>query len=228
MEPSADRSRVAAAWDAEYRSGRYASEPPLGFVDDIVAAARQRGLRRGVYIGCGNGRNYVPLVEAGLDLIGLDLSATAIRQLADRLPHRRDRLVVGDLTDLPPETRYPLVVGIQVFQHGRTEEASAHIRAAQERVGLGGLLCVRVNADVTDVMHDHRVAEGSSDGSFTVQYRSGPKAGLFIHFFSRRSLEDLFAIGFEPVMPMRVSVTQRVFPEVGQWSQWEAIWCRTE
>lgn len=228
MEPSADRSRVAAAWDAEYRSGRYASEPPLGFVDDIVAAARQRGLRRGVYIECGNGRNYVPLVEAGLDLIGLDLSATAIRQLADSLPHRRDRLAVGELADLPPETRYPLVVGIQVFQHGRIEEASAHIRAAQERVGLGGLLCVRVNADVTDVMHDHRVAEGSSDGSFTVQYRSGPKAGLFIHFFSRRSLEDLFAIGFEPVMPMRVSVTQRVFPEVGQWSQWEAIWCRTE
>ena len=98
------------------------------------------GLSRGVYIGCGNGRNYVPLVEAGLDLIGLDLSQAAIGQLADRLPNRRERLVVGGLADLPPGSRYPLVVGIQVFQHGRTDEAAAHIRAAQERVAPGGLL----------------------------------------------------------------------------------------
>ena len=227
MEPSRERGRVAAAWDAEYRSGRYATDPPVGFVDDIIAAARERGLRRGVYVGCGNGRNYVPLVEAGLDLIGLDLSPAAIGQLADRLPGRRDRLVVGGLADLPPDARYPLVVGIQVFQHGRADEAASHIRAAQERVAPGGLFCLRVNAEATDVFHDHRVVERSSDGSFTVEYLAGPKSGLCIHFFSRRSLEALFAAGFDPVMPVRISVTQRAFPETGQWSQWEAIWCRT-
>jgi hypothetical protein len=69
--------------------------------------------------------------------------------------------------------------------------------------------------------------ERSSDGSFTVEYLAGPKAGLFITFFSRRSLEALFAADFDPVMPLRVSVTQRASPETGQWSQWEAIWCRT-
>ncbi len=227
-EPSRERARVAAAWDAEYRSGRYATDPPIGFVDDIIATARERNLGRGVYIGCGNGRNYVPLVEAGLGLIGLDLSQAAIGQLADRLPHRRERLVVGGLEDLPPGSRYPLVVGIQVFQHGRTDEAVAHIRAAQERVAPGGLFCLRVNADATHVQHDHRVVERSGDGTFTVEYLAGPKSGLSIHFFSQRSLEDLFADGFEPAMPMRLSVTHRAFPETGQWSQWEAIWCRTE
>ena len=225
-ESSGDHD-VAAAWDAEYRSGRYLTDPPVGFVDDIIVAARERGLRRGVYVGCGNGRNYVPLVEAGLDLIGLDLSQAAIGQLADRLPERRDHLVVGGLADLPPGTRYPLVVGIQVFQHGRADEAAAHIRAAQERVAVGGLLCVRVNADATDVLHDHRVVERSGDGSFTVEYLAGPKTGLCIHFFSRQSLEALFAAAFEPVMPIRVSVTERASPETGQWSQWEAIWVRS-
>jgi hypothetical protein len=135
--------------------------------------------------------------------------------------------VVGGLEDLQPGARYPLVVGIQVFQHGRIDEATAHIRDAQERVAPGGLFCLRVNADATDVQHDHRVVERSSDGSFTVEYLAGPKTGLCIHFFSRRSLEELFAAGFEPVTPIRVSVTQRAFPETGQWSQWEAIWCRT-
>jgi SAM-dependent methyltransferase len=226
MEPSR-RGDVAAAWDAEYRSGRYATDPHIGFVDDIIAAARERRLWRGVYVGCGNGRNYVPLVEAGLDLIGLDLSRAAIGQLADRLPERRDRLLVGGFADLPPGTRYPLVVGIQVFQHGRADEAAAHIREAQERVAPGGLFCLRVNAEATDVLHDHRVVERSGDGSFTVEYLAGPKAGLFITFFSRRSLQGLFAASFDPVMPVRVSVTQRASPETGQWSQWEAIWSRS-
>lgn len=69
--------------------------------------------------------------------------------------------------------------------------------------------------------------ERSSDGSFTAHYLDGPKTGLFVHFFSRRSLEALFAVGFDPAVPMRISVTRRELPETGQWSQWEAIWCRT-
>jgi predicted TPR repeat methyltransferase len=98
---------VARAWDAEYAAGRYAGEPPVGFVADIVAAAKDAKADRGLYIGCGNGRNYVPLTEAGLDLTGLDISATAIAQLATRLPERRDRLVTGDLSALPAGQRFP-------------------------------------------------------------------------------------------------------------------------
>jgi trans-aconitate methyltransferase len=228
MDDASERATVAAAWDAEYLAGRYATEPPLPFVDDIVAAARERGRHHGVYVGCGNGRNYARLVEAGLDLIGLDVSVAAIQQLADRLPDRRARLIVGDVAAVRPGTNLPIVVGIQVFQHGRAAQASAHIQAARALVVPGGLLCVRVNADATDVFHDHRVAEQAADGSYTVQYLDGPKKGLFIHFFSRRSLTDLFADGFTPVMPMRLSVTRRNAPETGQWSQWEGIWSRTQ
>jgi len=66
-------AREAAAWDAEYAAGRYAGDPPVAFVRDIVDAARERGLRRGLYVGCGNGRNLLPLLDAGLDLTGLDI-----------------------------------------------------------------------------------------------------------------------------------------------------------
>ena len=40
----------------------------------------------GLYIGCGNGRNYLPLVDAGLNLLGLDVSAEAIKRLSERRP----------------------------------------------------------------------------------------------------------------------------------------------
>jgi hypothetical protein len=44
-------------------------------------------------------------VASGFDLVGLDLSPVAIAQLAERMPERRDRLVVGDLSARrnPPE-----------------------------------------------------------------------------------------------------------------------------
>jgi hypothetical protein len=118
----------------------------VAFVDDIVLAARYAGVDRGLYIGCGNGRNYVPLTGAGLDLIGLDVSATAIAQLAARLPGRRVRLIAGDLSALASGERFPLVVAIQVLQHGTREEAHGLLADSLSRAAVGGLFAVRLSA----------------------------------------------------------------------------------
>lgn len=214
----------AAAWDAEYRAGRYTGEPPVPFTRDILAAARHAGLTRGLYIGCGNGRNYLPLVAGGLDLTGLDISAAAIAQLTARAPRRRDRLLHGDLSALPATATYPLVIGIQVFQHGDRAATHAHIRDAQQRLVPGGLFCLRVNATATDVWPSHEVTEHHPDGGFTIRYLAGAKQGLLIHFFTSAELDALFASGYTAVLPPRLQVTRRDPPGPGQWSQWEAIW----
>lgn len=156
-------------------------------------------------------------------MTGLDISAETIAQLRARRPDRADRFVHGDLTVLPPEQRWPLVVGIQVFQHGDRRTAHAHVRAAQERVAAGGLLCVRVNAAGTDVWPDHEVTERHPDGGFTVRYLARPKTDLDIHFFGATELSRLFA-GWTPLLPVRADTTWRQPPGAGQWTQWEAIW----
>jgi SAM-dependent methyltransferase len=224
MNPTPDHQ--AASWDKEYAGGRYRDEPPVAFVADILAAARRAGLTSGLYIGCGNGRNYEPLVRGGLDLTGLDISDVALRQLSARMPERRGSLVRGDLSALPEETRYGVVIGIQVFQHGHAEAAHAHLAAARARVAPGGLMAVRVNAAGTDIAFAHRVT-GRNDDGVTIRYLDGPKAGLEIHFFGEAELRGLFAIGFEPVLPPRAQVTWRQPPGVGQWTQWEGIWRAT-
>jgi SAM-dependent methyltransferase len=224
MNPTPDHQ--AASWDKEYAGGRYRDEPPVAFVADILAAARRAGLTSGLYIGCGNGRNYEPLVRGGLDLTGLDISDVALRQLSARMPERRGSLVRGDLSALPEETRYGVVIGIQVFQHGHAEAAHAHLAAARARVAPGGLMAVRVNAAGTDIAFAHRVT-GRNDDGVTIRYLAGPKAGLEIHFFGEAELRGLFAIGFEPVLPPRAQVTWRQPPEAGQWTQWEGIWRAT-
>jgi SAM-dependent methyltransferase len=215
---------IAAAWDAEYRAGRYRDDPPVAFTGDILAAAREAGLTDGLYIGCGNGRNYLPLVAAGLDLTGLDISAAAIAQLSARAPERRHRLIHGDLGALPPRAKYPLVIGIQVFQHGDRAGAHAHVRAAQDRVAPGGLFCLRVNATQTDIWPEHEVTEHQPDGGRTVRYLAGPKRGLSIHFFTVAELDCLFSRRFEPVLAPRLQRTWRIPAELGQWSQWEAVY----
>lgn len=219
-------SRPAAdAWDQEYRRGRYHDEPPVAFVEEILAAARKADIDSGLYVGCGNGRNLLPLVDGGIDLLGLDVSAEAVRQLADRRPDRAGRLVHGDLDALPSGSSWPLVVGIQVFQHGNRAQTHRHLRAAQQRVAPAGHMCVRVNAVGTDVWPAHEVVEREPDGEFTVRYTAGPKRGLDIHFFSAAELDRLFE-GWSPVLPLRQHRTERITPGLGQWTQWEAIWRR--
>ena len=215
------------SWDAEYRAGRYAEEAPVGFVQDILrcASAVELPTGRGLYIGCGNGRNYLPLVAGGLDLVGLDVSQVALEQLAGRAPERAGDLVHGDVESLPRGAEFSLVIGIQVFQHGREEEAHAHIAAALRRLVPGGLFCVRVNAVGTDLAHEYRVVERNDEGGFTVEYLRGPKAGLAIHFFAESELARLLST-LEPLLPVRIQATHREPPGEGRWLQWEGIWRR--
>jgi SAM-dependent methyltransferase len=218
---------VAAAWDAEYAAGRYLGEAPVLFVRDILRAARDARLTSGLYAGCGNGRNYLPLTAGGLDLTGLDVSAAALAQLASGLAERSgSRLICGDLSCLAASAAFPLVIGIQVFQHGDRATAHGQLGRAAGHVAPGGLLCVRVNAAATDVWPAHEITERHADGGFTVRYLAGAKRGLQVHFFGEAELAGLVAAGFAPVLALRLSRTRRVPPAPGQWSQWEAIWRR--
>ncbi len=209
------------------RAGRYLDEPPVGFVSDILEVVRSSGSGplNGLYIGCGNGRNYIPLVEGGLDLDGLDISGEAISQLRKRLPERADRLFHGDLSSLPAERRYEVVIGIQVFQHGTRSEAHANLTRAKQLVELSGLFCLRVNATGTDLWPEHEVMEETSDGGFTIRYLAGPKMGLPIHFFSRQEIQDLF-VGWDEQLRLRLDTTARAAPAPGHWAQWEGVWRR--
>ena len=218
------QGNTAASWDAQYAAGRYLAAAPDGFVAGIIAAAAAHHVSHGLYIGCGNGRNLVPLLDAGLDLTGLDLSREAITQLRARRPDRAGRLIVGDLAALSPAARYDLVIGIQVFQHGRREPAARHLASAATLVRPGGLFCVRVNAAGTDVEYDHDRFEDDEHGGYSVRYRAGPKTGLDIHFFSAAELASLVPPSFTEVLPLRPHTTQRHPPGRGQWSQWEVIW----
>lgn len=223
-----DQALVSSRWDAEYRNGRYSEEPPVLFVDRIIATLRDRQVEKGagLYIGCGNGRNYLPLVDSGLQLYGLDTSGESLRQLAARRPALSSRLVCSDFRDFDSPRLFDYLIAIQVFQHGTCADVTKYFAQIKSMLSPGGLFFLRVNSVSTEVRRPHTVIEENDLGGVTVLYEAGPKEGLPIHFYTRDELLELTRVDFDIVEEPREDVTMRTSPEAGQWVQWEGIWRR--
>lgn len=226
---SPESGPVSRSWDDEYRRGRYLDEPPIPFVGRIVNILRDHPeimSGRGLYVGCGNGRNHVALVNSGLNLIGLDVSKEAIAQLQAGHPHLAPDLIRVDFHDFHSEVPFDYIVAIQVFQHGTADAVRSMFARAAKLLKRGGLLFVRVNSASTDVYHPHRIVERGDRGGFTVRYDGGPKRGLAIHFMSLQELTETLDPWFAPLVPTRERVASREPPKCGSWAQWEGVWVR--
>ena len=225
-----DQNLAAARWDVEYRGGRYAEQPPVPFVDRILATLDAETLRSstGLYVGCGNGRNYLPLVDAGLRLYGLDLSAESLRQLEARNPAVSERRIRADFRTWQSQRRFGYVIAIQVFQHGDAADVAGYFAKVASMPDPGGLLFLRVNSASTQVFHSHSSIEQNDLGGMTVRYEAGPKRGLPVHFFTHDELLDLTGDAFDVVDAPCEDITRRSPPETGSWVQWEAIWRRRD
>jgi SAM-dependent methyltransferase len=220
---------IASRWDAEYRHGRYKDVPPIAFVGEILKTLqknRQAWTQPGLYVGCGNGRNYLPLVDAGARVHGLDLSEEAIRQLRLRRPDQSLPLAVGDFRDHRGDTAFAYIIAIQVFQHGSDADVARYFANAATALIPGGLFFLRVNSTSTEIYHQHTLVERNRFGGFTICYDDGPKRGLPVHFYSREELLARTENEFDSIREPWEDVTLRVPPKTGTWAQWEGIWSR--
>jgi len=217
---------VARRWDAEYRSGRYVEEHPLPFVHEILSTLRANPTAMtgvGLYVGCGNGRNYLPLVDAGLTLHGLDISREALDQLITRRRTLAPLLTCADFLALETASPLDYLVAIQVFQHGAQADAAAYFAKTAAVLKAGGLFFLRVNSASTEVYFRHTLVDRNGLGGMTIRYDEGPKRGLLVHFYSREELLELACGRFRLLVAPREEIIARDAPKTGSWSQWEMI-----
>ena len=220
---------IADVWDAEYGNGRYDGESPVAFAGKIVTFLAERPRHqdgRGLYVGCGNGRNYIMLSKTGLDITGLDVSAVGLRQIAEKEPWLAPRLICCDFLDYAGGP-FQYLISIQAFQHGTRSTAEAYFQKTARVLVPDGLFFLRVNASDTDVLQSHHVTE-ESNGGFTVLYEGGPKCGLHVHLFSSGELEALIHSNGMRVMGTPKKVTTERLGGRGMWSQWEIVAIRNE
>lgn len=202
-------------------AGKYDQEGPVPFVDDIIAVLSKEGLHEGVgfYPGCGNGRNLVPLLDAGLNIHANDISDVAIRQLQAR---RSDvKVEVGDFMSHTATMPYDYLLSIQLFQHVNEHGPGLLFDKVNELLRPKGLFALRVNATRTQVLEDHSAVDHSPGGGFTIQYQSGPKDGQYIHFYTAEEIHALTRESFDVVMPLREVFMPR--DDGTYWAQWETI-----
>lgn len=220
--------QVSARWDKLYRSGRYAEDPPIPLAKNILSTLETSSLRNdvGLYIGCGNGRNYLPLVNSGLNLYGVDISDVALRQLAEKQPAIADLLIHADFRKLNSPPKYGYIIAIQVFQHGFNADVAQYFAKVRSMIAPGGLFFLRVNSASTQIYRPHTIAEQNEFGGKTVIYQAGPKQGLPVHFYSRKEILELTRDSFESIDELHEDFTHRTPPEKGSWAQWEGIWRR--
>lgn len=213
------------AWDKEYLKGKYQGDEAIPFAEEILDTLSYEGLLRGagLYVGCGNGRNYIPLVSQGLQLTGLDISGQALEQLSKRNPLARPHLVQGDFLDFESSDPLDYLISIQVFQHGDIEKTRKYFDKTGSILRSGGLFFLRVNSVNTDVLFNNTPKEGTEEGGITITYTDGPKEGLDVHFYSEKEIRNLTK-DFSIVLPPHEVTMRRESPQKGQWTQWEGIW----
>ena len=219
---------IGQRWDEEYQHGRYGGEPPIPFIAEILKILHATGRSRdaGLYVGCGNGRNYLPLVDAGANLHGIDIAPAAIRSLLARRPAQKLPVLVGDFRSYRPEKRFGYLIAIQVFQHGTEGDAGQYFTNVAAVLRDEGFFFLRVNSCSTEMFHRHTLIERNEHGGFTIRYEDGPKRGLPVHFYARDELLAKGARDFELVSGPREDVTKRAPPKTGSWAQWEVVWRR--
>jgi SAM-dependent methyltransferase len=226
INPNMAQTMLATRWDAEYRQGRYAAEPPLPFVGQILTMLQERQTAFdgvGLYVGCGNGRNYLPLVNAGLQLYGLDVSPEALKHLTEQQSTLAPYLICEDFRHFPNAILFNYLIAIQVFQHGNTVDTATYFNKVAALLKPGGLFFLRVNSATTQIYHAHAIVERNQQGGFTIQYQEGPKRGLYVHFYARDELYWLTQETFRVISEPYEDVIQRAPPKTGAWSQWEMI-----
>lgn len=214
-------------WDRLYEKGRYPKdEPPVDFVQDIIDDLREEGKKKfGIYIGCGNGRNLIPLLDAGLDLRGIDISPVGIGQLIARRPEAEKRVWVSSFANLTSARVFDYVVAIQVFQHGNQIESHDNFRIAHDVLKPDGKLFLRVNSISTNIKYRHKIVDRNNLGGFSVLYQEGEKEGSNIHFYSEDELRHLaFKNGFDILGEPYDHIEPRHEHVEGVWAQWETIW----
>ena len=221
-------------WNQEYANKRYTTEPSIPFTQTILDRLEKEHEHasrtvRGLYVGCGNGRNYVPITAARkLDnIVGIDSSDVAISQIQKKHPKLASHLVFETFEAFESDVQFDYIIAIQVFQHGVLQNISRHFDKVKRLLRQDGLFFLRVNSATTDIYYKHKVIEREENGGFTITYEEGPKRDLNVHFFSRDELLEFFTDMRFVSGPGECSELRKS-PKTGTWSQWESVLRKVE
>src|SRR3989344_9389839 len=128
-------------WDEEYQKKNIASSFK-GTLSHSVKFLLEQFPKKFLDLGCGNGRNAIPLARMGYEVVGMDISEVALKQAGDTLAleneevQKRARFILGSMGQPLPfkNFEFDVVMDITTFDILiKPEEIECH-RDEVERV----------------------------------------------------------------------------------------------
>ncbi len=117
-------------WNEIYQKGveeyeYYDLEEPHEDIEKVIDYFKKGGVNKVLDLGCGIGRNMIPLAKAGFKMTGVDLSVKGVDLAKKKIKENglSGEFARGDFQKLPfKDRKFDAVVAVQVLQHGREDE----------------------------------------------------------------------------------------------------------
>ena len=178
---------------------------PVPFIVESSHLFNRLRAQRFLDLGCGVGRNLIYLGERGFDVIGVDISRSALKKTKawgkiEGLPNVA--VLRASMTNLPFVTKsFHAVISVSVIHHALKRDIKraveeAHMVLKDEGLFLANLL------SATDFRYES--GEKLEEGTFLVLEKIGGKQFKEIHhFFSKEEIHTLLAcfkkVDVEPI-----------------------------
>ena len=139
-----------AKYDKYYEVEDYFGEP----CPDLIKFFAQREDRGKVLdLGCGQGRDALPIARLGYEVTGVDISGVGIDQML-REAEKHDLSVTGIVNDIyefpiDPSFDYILLDSMLHFYKRDREQEIALVKRIMSKIRVGAVLCILVNKSKT-------------------------------------------------------------------------------
>lgn len=172
-------------WELAWKEGRWQElSPPLPAVKEFSDYLKTLNARNVLDLGCGAGRHAIFLAREGFNVVGFDVSETALGELEGR---RRAAdlggvtLVKHEMQELPFIDEYfDAIVSTNVLHHGTSAEIRrtlSEIHRIMRKSAVGFIITLSKN--------DFRYGSGIRLEQDTYRFTDGDEKGIVHHFFSK-------------------------------------------
>jgi len=177
-------------WEQIFRKQDWGSKEPFPRFFEVVKHFLVHECKHILDLGCGNGRHLIQFLKEGLDVVGMDISISALR-LAWKWA--REEKIKAKLLQADMRLFFPFQEGVfdgvfsnQVIHHARIADVRRTISEIYRILGSGGWAFITVSGKV-DVGIGHQQIEPG-----TYIPLSGLEKGLPHHIFSEEEIRMEF------------------------------------
>ena len=182
-------------WDEEYQKKNIASSFK-GTLSHSVKFLLEQFPKKFLDLGCGNGRNAIPLARMGYEVVGMDISEVALKQAGDTLEleneevQKRARFILGSMGQPLPfkNFEFDVVMDITTFDILiKPEEIECHRDEVGRVLKNGGYFLYYDMAE--DDLYSLDLLAKSPDGDKGVIYTP---TGIPFKIYSANDIMEIF------------------------------------